>query len=164
MKASRRAPVAGDIFVIELPTGKYLFGQVVLANPPRENAPMPGSYLIYIYSAQSETTQVDYEKLRRDNLLIAPVWTNQLGWTKGYFQVVGSRPLDSSVVLANHCFRRYDGVYLNEQGAKISKRLEPCGEWGLVSYRWIDDRVSDALGIPRVPLNERDRSGRLMSS
>ncbi len=27
---------------------------------------------------------------------------------------------------------------------------EPCGEWGLASYLYIDDQISEALGLPPV--------------
>ena len=156
IKSPRQAPVAGDVFALQLPTGKYLFGRVVLDNPPRECAPMPESYLVYIYAVQSDTMRVEHGRLRKEELLLAPIWTNKLGWTKGYFKVVGNQALDSSITLRHHCFRRYDGVYLDEVGAKLSGGFEPCGQWGLVSYRWIDDHVSDALNIPRAPVGERD--------
>ena len=45
---------------------------------------------------------------------------------------------------------RDDGIYLDEVGRKLLRRFDPCGEWGLASYRWIDDHISDAMGIPRV--------------
>jgi len=134
-----------------LPTAMYLFGRVILADPPREFAPMPGANLIYIYACQSKSKTPDETRLRPDDLLIPPVWTNRLGWTKGYFETISSGELEPGALLSQHCFRRHDGVYLDEVGRRLPGRVEPCGEWGLVSYRWIDDHISDALGIPRVP-------------
>ena len=151
LKRSYKKPACGDVFVMQLPTEKYLFGRVVLAEPPREHAPGPGTYLIYIYAWQSDTKHPEYQHLRPDHLLIPPVWTNRLGWTKGYFETIENRPLEADALLRQHCFRRHDGVYLDEIGRKLPRRVEPCGGWGLVSYRWIDDHVSDAVGIPRVP-------------
>ena len=156
IKRSNAQPAAGDVFIMRLPTDNYLFGRVILAEPQREQAPMPSAYLIYIYSWQSRTKKPEQRHLSADSLLIPPTWTNRLGWTKGYFQTVENLPLGRDALLRRHCFRRHDGVYLDETGRKLPHRLEPCGEWGLVSYRWIDDHVSDAVGIPRVPVTDKD--------
>lgn len=141
---------------MQLPTEKYLFGRVILAEPPREQAPMPAANLIYVYALQAETNQPDYRLLNPESLLIPPVWTNRLGWTKGYFQTIENLPLRPDMLLRQHCFRRDDGVYLDQIGARLAGRSEPCGEWALVSYRWIDDHISDALNIPRVPESNGD--------
>lgn len=156
IKRSNVPPARGDVFAMLLPTDRYLFGRVILAEPPREEAPMPGSYLIYIYKTQEQTKRADRLKLEPEELLIPPVWTNRLGWTKGYFQTVDHRPITTEALLTRHCFSRYDGVFLDERGRRLPTSSEPCGEWGLVSYRWIDDHVSDALSIPRVPAPDDD--------
>ena len=117
---------------------------------------MPAAYLIHIYAWQSETKRPDYRHLTPDGLLIPPVWTNRLGWTKGYFQMIENLALGPDALLKQHCFRRDDGIYLDEIGRRLPHRSEPCGEWALVSYRWIDDHVSDALNIPRVPESNDD--------
>ncbi|MFI4974726.1 MAG: immunity 26/phosphotriesterase HocA family protein [Caulobacterales bacterium] len=153
IKRSNRLPAAGDVFVMQLPTEQYLFGRVVLADPPRGSAPGPHCYLVYIFASCSDTKKPEYQQLRPDNLLILPVWTNRLGWTKGYFQTIENVPIQAGALLRQHCFRRHDGVYLDETGRRLTRRVEPCGLWGLASYRWIDDRVSDAVGIPRVPVD-----------
>ena len=59
--------------------------------------------------------------------------------------------------MRQHCFSRAPlspnaaPVFVDENGRELKQRTEPCGEWGLVSYRWIDDHVSDAIEIPRAP-------------
>jgi hypothetical protein len=68
---------------------------------------------------------------------------------RGYFANVAHSPVSPADLLPKHCFRRWDGRYLDASGAEVSKR-EPCGEWGLTSYRAIDDMLSHALGIDRV--------------
>lgn len=157
IKRSHHVPVAGDIFIMQLPTGKHLFGRVVLASPPRESAPMPSSNLVYIYSWQSDTEQPKYQELTPDKLLLPPLWTNRLGWIKGVFQAVENQPIRERDLLAQHCFRdSFRGIFVDETARKLPFRVEPCGEWSLVSYRWIDDHVSDAVGIPRVPESSND--------
>ena len=157
LKKSRRAPEPGDVFAAQLPDGGYLFGRVILANVPQRSAPMPGANLIYIYSHRSPAPTIDEGKLLPGRLLLPPVWTNNLAWTKGYFYTVANQPLRTFDLLRQHCFRRValrPGVpekFLDEGGLELKHRYEPCGEWALASYRWIDDHVSDAMGVPRVP-------------
>ena len=50
-----------------------------------------------------------------------------------------------------HCFVDDRGIFYDEYGNKLSRRREPCGEYGLDSYLTIDDRISTALGIPLAP-------------
>jgi len=157
LKRSTTAPKMGDIFTMKLPSGDYLFGRVIIGNAPRHRAPMPQANLIYVYRWRSKSPKPEFSELKANNLLIPPVWTNQLPWTKGYFEIIEHSSLAKSDVLTQHCFSRapLDSSkptdFVDEVGAKLSHRSEPCGEWSLVSYRWIDDRISDAVGIPRAP-------------
>jgi len=157
LKRSYARPKAGDIFVMQLPDDEYLFGRVIVADAPRGRGPMPGANLIYIYNQRSATAQPVASDLRPGKLLIPPLWTNRLAWTKGYFQTIESRLLEKSDVLRQHCFFRASasptkpGTFVDETGRLMSHQTQPCGDWALFSYRWIDDHVSDAIGIPRVP-------------
>ncbi len=150
LKGSRRRPVAGDIFAMRFADLGFLFGRVVVAEPPRDQAPMPGAYLVYVYDRCSEDKEVIWCDLHPHRLLIPPVWINRMPWTKGYFETVGSRPLVSDDLLSQHCFRVWTGAYVDEVGRELACPVEPCGDWALSSYRWLDDRISDALGFPRV--------------
>jgi Immunity protein 26 len=162
LKRSNRPPVGGDVFFMQLPNGLYLFGRVIFADVPQSRAPMPGANLIYVYDVQSPMQQPDYAELLPNKLLIPPLWTNKLPWTKGYFQHVENRPLGDFELLRRHCFRRApvgpnsSPKFVDESGVELAERIEPCGEWGLVSYRWIDDHLSDALGMRRVPDESRE--------
>jgi len=78
--------------------------------------------------------------------------TNRLPWSKGYFEFVENRSLGPTDVLPQHCFK--DDVrwgYRDERGDRLERPVEPGGEWGLHSYRTIDDEISKALGIPLAP-------------
>lgn len=66
------------------------------------------------------------------------------------FQTIENRPLEEGDVLERHCWY-VDGRYFNEDWEMVPERTEPCGIGGLASYRRLDDQISDALGIPRVP-------------
>jgi hypothetical protein len=121
---------------------------------------MPGAILVYVYEGTSSTTEMPASgHLSADRLLIAPFWINRLPWTKGYFVTVGAAPLGPGDLLKPNCFHdHWKNSYRNEVGEVLGRRTEPCGSWGLGSYRMLDDLISDALGIPRVPDEERRQS------
>lgn len=151
MKRSRNMPHRGDVFAMKLPDDTYIFGRIIGAElePPR--APMVHSYLIYVYDERATSLTPDLAQLRPDRLLLPPVFINRMPWSKGYFQTVATSSLEADDLLARHCFwsAARDG-YVDENGVSLRRASEPCGDWALSSYRWLDDRISDALGIPRV--------------
>ena len=79
-----------------------------------------------------------------------PIMTNRPPWSHGYFRILGNLPLRDEV-LARHCFRDSRGRYLDERQHEMPGPVEPCGDRALFSFRGIDRRVSDAIGIPRAP-------------
>jgi hypothetical protein len=152
LKRSRTQPNGGDVFAMQLPDGRYLFGQVVGANLPVALAPTEGAYLIYIYDVVAGSDAPVLAALTPDRLLIPPLFINKMPWTKGYFQNIAHRPLTPGTLLPHHCFR--DPVrngYIDERRQPLTAPIEPCGQWALRSYRRLDDLISDALGIPRAP-------------
>jgi hypothetical protein len=149
LKKTRRAPQRGDIFAMRPPDGQFLFGRVVSteANP----LGVGGAILVYIYRPRAPE-KTDVPELLRGQLLIPPVMTNRLPWSKGYFEFVENRPLSSHDILPQHCFKDdVRGGYRDEHGSRLDHPVEPVGEWGLHSFRTIDDEVSKALGIPLAP-------------
>lgn len=151
-KPSRKKPQAGDVFAMQLPDLSYLFGRVIGAElePPR--SPMVGSWLVYVYRERSEALEAPLDALTPDQLLLPPVFINRMPWTKGYFYTVTNRPVTAVDLLPQHCFwSAARGCYVDENRNVLSRETHPCGDWALMSYRWLDDQVSDALGIPRVP-------------
>jgi hypothetical protein len=152
LKASRKKPRPGDVFAMQLPDGTHLFGRVVGAELEPPLAPMPLAYLIYVYDVRSAGKQPDLGALLPDRLLLPPVFINRMPWTKGYFENVAHQELEPDLLLQQYCF--WDaarGRYVDEQQNPLPQEVQPCGDWGLSSYRWLDDQISDALGVPRVP-------------
>lgn len=71
---------------------------------------------------------------------------------KGYFLNVGRQDPQLRHLLNEQCF--WDAArrrYVNERHEVLRKEVLPCGVWGSASYRLLDDLISAALGIPRVP-------------
>lgn len=150
LKKSRPKLKGGDIFAYKI-LSRYYFGRVVFA--ALESAPMPGASLLYFYRQNNETPVADLELMGVKDLLLPPVWTNTLGWARGYFINVGHKAFEDRELPLVHCFVSavHGGKFLNQTGEILDRRHEPCGDWMLVRYRWIDDHISDKLGIPRVP-------------
>jgi hypothetical protein len=146
---SRKRLNPGDVFVLQ-PDERYLFGRVIGTNTAV--GPMTGCILTYIYRVRSASMQIPPRPdLSPDKLLIPPIMTNRLPWSRGYFETIAHVPLEAGDVLTQHCFRSSGGKYYDEANNELPGPIEPVGVRGLHSYRTIDDAVSDALGIARVP-------------
>jgi hypothetical protein len=148
LKRTRRSPEPGDIFVMHPPDGQYLFGRVIDtdANP----LGVGGGILIYIYRIRS-ATKTPIPELVREQFLVPPIMTNKQPWTKGYFEHLENRSLAPMDRVPQHCFKDTRGWYFDQAGNRLSGPSEPVGQWGLHSYRTIDDEISKALGIPLAP-------------
>ena len=148
LKKSRKKLQVGDIFVYQMKKGEYGYGRVI-----RLDAHIGGFsnvIMIYIYNAFS-TDKHRVPILSKDNLLIPPIGTNRQPWLRGYFKNICNKPLAKADILAHHCFKDIRGLYFDDEGNMLSKPTKPCGEYGLHSYRTIDDAISEALGIPLAP-------------
>lgn len=156
IRASRKKPLAGDIFAMQLPDGSHLFGRVIDADIQElARAPFQGSYLIYVYDIRSVDKSPVVANLTPDRLLLPPVFINRMPWTRGFFETVSHSDLGKHDLLQQVSFwDQLRGRFVDQAGKVLPHAVEPMGTWLLFSYRWLDDQVSDALGIPRVPLDE----------
>ncbi|UDF05627.1 Imm26 family immunity protein [Asticcacaulis sp. AND118] len=151
IKKSNKPLSVGDVFTFNVAGVGFLYGSVIFANIDFPNAPTPGSNLIYIYNMVTDGICLDLPSLKPNNLLLPPIWTNRMAWTKGFFQNIGEINLDAETTLRRYCFYSVlRKAHVNEVGDLIPAKVEPCGTWGLASYRLIDQMVSDALGIERA--------------
>jgi len=151
LRPSRRKLAVGDVFVVKPIRHPFLFGRII-----RTDAALfgQGNLLLYFYDAWSDDAQ-DVPSLTRDRLLMPPVVTNRLGWSRGFFNHVENRPLTSGDVLPVHCFvsnvYRDGPRYFDEFRNQLPGPVPPVGDRGLHSYRTIDDEISRVLGIPLAP-------------
>lgn len=157
IRPSRRPLRPGDVFRVLLPDELYRFGRVIRTDARWTCAEGAGPVnLLYIYRYASSTDDMPpRSELRPDKLLIPPVLTNRLGWSRGYFDTVDNIPLDDDDVLSVHCFKSSvyrDTQFFDEMSNALPGPTEPVGTHGLGSYATIDDSISDAVGIPRAPL------------
>lgn len=150
LEPSPKAPTAGDIFVWRPKLRGYFFGRVVRTDATVRF--MADGILIYLFSIESDTKEPPERLSVIGSLLVPPLMTNRLPWSRGYFETVARRNFEPGERLPVHCF--YSPTWkrcFDEEGNEIPKKIEPCGQAGIESYRTIDDAISDALGIARVP-------------
>lgn len=153
LRPIRKKPERGDVFVMQLPDLTHLFGRVIdadMRDPQR--APVQGCNLIYVYDQRSSSKDPDLKTLTPDRLLLPPVFVNRTPWTRGYFEVVGNASLTPDDVLSTVSY--WDALrsrYVDQEGSPLPGKVHPAGIWAVASYRGLDDRVSDALSIPRAP-------------
>lgn len=148
LKKTRKSPEVGDIFVMLPPDGLFLYGRVIAHD--LSNGPMPNCLMIYIYRARSKE-KIAVPELLRGQLLVPPIMTNKRPWSMGYFETLQNRELGPMDLLPQHCFLNSRGWYFDEHRNRLPGPIEPVGEWGLHSFRTIDDEISKALGIPLAP-------------
>jgi hypothetical protein len=146
LQPSRKKRRPGDVFVYVMPDGLFRFGRLISKDAKIGGFP---ATLVYFYKGES-SAKFPVPDLAPANLLVPPLGTNQKPWTLGYFEVVESRPLTGADLLPVHCFRDSRGWYFDERGRRLAHPIEPCGEYGLHSFRTIDDLLSDVLGFPKV--------------
>ena len=155
---SRRRLHAGDLFAVRPADLGYLFGRVI--NVDTRIGGFPGDVILaYIYRPLFDGLDPPGPgALGPHELLIPPFGINRLPWSRGYFFTVAHRPLAPGDVLPRHVFHRTTPIrddYLDEHGVAVVDPRPPIGEWGLNSYRTIDDDISLALGLPLAPGSDR---------
>ncbi len=134
---------------MELAHAGFLFGRVIRTDAVWTLAEGAGrANLLYIYAdVQSEPPPP--RDLSPDRLLLPPVLTNRLGWSRGYFETVEHRPLTKKDLLSRHCFRRPStGVVYDDDGNEVADACMPIGDFALHSYSSMDDAISRALSLP----------------
>ena len=144
LKKSRHSPKPGDVFAMLPSDGLYLFGRVVAndANP----LGVGGAILLYIFSPRSRR-KTDVPLLRTSDLLLAPIMTNRLPWSRGYFENICNQAITSPDRLEVHCFKDSRGWYFDEYGNRLPSAVGRVGQWGLHSFQTIDDDIARALEL-----------------
>lgn len=149
LSPSRKRRKPGEIFVLSVKEGQYYWGRVIALNT---HIGWHGTFLAYIYNTKTRWKN-PIPLLDKTNLLIPPFGTDNLVWSRGYFETVEYRLLTDDDVLQQHCFvshgiRGYPDNFFDENGNPMDHRIEPCGTYGLATHYGIDKEVSNALGIP----------------
>jgi hypothetical protein len=150
LEKTKRKPESGDIFVFQLVNtpDRYFFGRVVATDTTIGGITEFGVVLIYLYRTSSPD-KLTIPDLKVSDLLVPPIGTNTVPWTKGYFELVQQGQNKAEDLLPQHCFfdlaRR---CYFDEYGNRLpGNPTGPVGNYGLSGIGSIDIQVSKALGM-----------------
>jgi len=123
----------------------YGFGRIIDTETKIGN--FPKVILVYIYNSfSSDKNQIP--ELKKEDLLIPPLGTNQKPWTEGIFEKIKESELKDDDILKNHCFRDFRGKLFDEKGNEIQEEFEPIGEYGLQNHLTINDLICEAISTP----------------
>jgi hypothetical protein len=148
----RRFAKVGDLFRLSPYAEVFLWGRLI------KRARFFGddfeANLVYIYDAISGERPAP-EVLIPSNLIIGPSVVNNLGWVRGYWEIIASQPLRPIDVREKHIFVRYRGTgspadydLVNEDGrVVVDHAVDPrsLGQSGYGNFNYIDWLVRDIL-------------------
>jgi hypothetical protein len=148
----RQRAKVGDIFRLSPRSGVFLWGRLIKrAKFFGLNAEFN---LVYIYDAIGPD-RPSRVVLSPQNLIIGPSVVNNLGWVRGYWEIVASEPVTPADMLDHHFFIRYRGTgpqrdydIVDEQGFRAqSPEVEPSNltQSGFGNFNSIDWRISAIL-------------------
>jgi hypothetical protein len=148
----RRFARVGDLFRLSPYPGVVLWGRLI------KKASFFGhnfqSNLVYVYDVVSRE-RPEPELLLPSNLIIGPTLVNNLGWVRGYWEIIASEPLRAADKRDRHLFVRYRGSgsrddyqLIDESGHLVvdgSVDLSTLGQSGYGNFNSIDWMVRGVL-------------------
>ena len=137
LTTKRRFAKPGDIFRLSPAQDLFLWGRVIQQG---EFFGARSVSLVYIFDMISPTLPPQ-SALSPKHLIIGPIVVNNLGWVRGYWEIVASRPLDAGDVLDRHLFKSPLGVPPHVQWEIVDERDSP------VSLQGVDPEALSLAGI-----------------
>jgi hypothetical protein len=148
----RRFAKPGDLFRLSPFPGALLWGRLI------KKAEFFGddfdANLVYIYDVIS-SERPDPEVLTPLNLIVGPAIVNNLGWVRGYWEIMASEPLRPGDIRKKHLFVDYRGTgskadydLVDEDGrVVVDYEVDPqsLGQCGHSNFNYIDWLVRDIL-------------------
>lgn len=136
IRPNRTKPQPGQVFAMQLPDGTFLFGRIISTEAQWTFAEgADPAILIYIYSGRSDTASLPPRSaMTSAQLLVPPIMTNRLPWSRGCCQPLEAVPLETDEVLDPHCFlSTVRGKYFDDRGNELPGPVGPVGVYGLSS-------------------------------
>ncbi len=148
----RRFAKVGDLFRLSPHAGVFLWGRLI------KKARFFGDdfemNLVYIYDAISRE-RPQPEVLIPSNLITGPSVVNNLGWVRGYWEIMASQSLGPADKQEEHLFVRYRGTgspadydLVDENGrVVVDRRVDPrtLGQSGYGNFNYVDWLVRGIL-------------------
>ena len=139
----RKKLKVGDIFRLKYPNSRYLFGQITSLSA--KAAGFKDCIKINVFESEHNCPDCPIKQSSK-KLLIAPLFINRLGFSRGYMPVISNT--DVIKTSSKYCY--FDALFkkhLNDDGVEIPQATGLVGAWGLSNYLVLDDLVSEILGI-----------------
>jgi len=148
----RQKAKVGDIFRLSPSKGVFIWGRLVKRS---RFFGIDGLFnLVYIYDAIGPG-RPSPDFLSPTNLIIGPSVVNNLGWSRGYWEIMASEPLYPGDLLNEHLFIRYRGTGsprdydLVDEGGKIVRLpgldVTKLSQSGFGNFNSIDWRLKGIL-------------------
>jgi len=149
----RQRARVGDIFRLSPAVGIFLWGRLI------KRAKFFGFdfelNLVYVYDTMSSERPAP-EALSPGNLIVGPSVVNNLGFSRGYWQIMSSEPVTAADVLNTHLFVKFKGNgrpddydLVDEGGAKVRVKHSEVdtllAQSGIGNYNLIDWRIQEIL-------------------
>jgi hypothetical protein len=143
--SKRQRAKVGDIFRLSPSDGIFVWGRLIKRT--KFFGLNADFNLIYIYDAISPI-RPSSDLLSPHNLMIGPSVVNNLGWARGYWEIVASEPIKPTDLLNQHFFIRHHGTgstndydIVDEHGKRVrSFKGQPSdlAQSGLGNFNSID--------------------------
>lgn len=121
--SKRQKARVGDIFRLSPVQDIFVWGRLI--KKARFFGVDAEFNLVYIYDAIG-ADRPSADLLSPHNLIIGPSVVNNLGWARGYWEIVASEPIRPADTLDHHYFIRYHGTgsicdydVVDEEGRKV---------------------------------------------
>ena len=148
MKKSRKKLNDGDVFVMQVYEGHYMFGKVIRAELKSPYGGFSGLVVVHIYrglTLKPEKKRVLKEKDR----ILPPKIINRLGWSGGYYLTVDNQEVtDEDVPPGNYGFLKEFMVknpYLDLDGNVFYEKPLIVGNYSLGNYLTIEESLKELL-------------------
>jgi hypothetical protein len=150
--ARRQRAKVGDIFRTPPCNDIFLWGRLIKRT--KFFGLDAESSLVYIYNAIGED-RPSHDRLSPLNLIIGPSVVNNLGWARGYWEIVTSKPVEPPDILDDHYFIRYHGTgsahdyyIVDEEGSRIQSpkaQVSKLAQSGFGNFNLTDWQLREIL-------------------
>jgi hypothetical protein len=145
LASKRQRAKVGDIFRLSPALNVFLWGRLI--KKARFFGLDAEFNLVYIYDAIG-ADRPSTDLLSPHNLIIGPSVVNNLGWARGYWEIVASEPVKPADTLDHHYFIRYHGTgstrdydVVDEEGRKVRSpkvKVDELAQSGFGNFNHID--------------------------
>ena len=152
MNKSRKRPKEGDVFLVQPFLGVHYYGKVIQTQISSKDSCVNGMNLIFLYRRRAQKRTIP-EDLSEAEFLILPVIINQLPWSRGYFETIGSAGVTEAEMDRSYGFWSFQKKrFVDVSGSLLTEKPECWSDYGLASYAVVGEKIQTVLKEKRGPL------------